>query len=87
MDAPPFLPFHAVHGVLAAGILEWFAVPSPSGSRSARSLCRDPSGHSVIELCKPICHNKAVIREGEKDTIDENVYPPHTPYLIGLVLI
>ena len=37
------LPFHAVHGVLVARILEWFAVPSSSGSRSVRSLCCDPS--------------------------------------------
>ena len=82
-----FLPFHAVHGVFTARILEWFAIHWPSGSCSVRSLCCDPSGHSVIKLCKPICHDKAVIHEGEKDTTDENMYLPHTPNLICIVLI
>ena len=44
-------------------------------------------GHCIIELCKPICHHEAVIHEGEKDTTDENAYPPHTPNLIFIVLI
>ena len=30
-QCPIFLPFHAVHGVLKAGILKWFAIPFSSG--------------------------------------------------------
>jgi len=33
-----FLPFHTVHGVLEARILEWFAIPSSSGPHSVRAL-------------------------------------------------
>ena len=28
-----FLPVHTVHGVLKAGLLKWFAIPSPGSSR------------------------------------------------------
>ena len=56
------LPFHTVHGVLAARILEWFAIPSSSGSRCVRTLHYYPpivSGsagmaHSFTELHKQI---------------------------------
>ena len=37
-----FLPYHIVHGVLTARILEWFAIPSSSGPRFVRTLCYDP---------------------------------------------
>ena len=32
------LPFHAVHGVLKAKILKWFAIPFSSGPHSVRAL-------------------------------------------------
>ena len=56
-----------------ANILEWFAIPSSSDSRFVRTLHYDPSilggpacmAYSFTELCKPLCHNKAVIREGD----------------------
>ena len=38
-----FLPFHTVHGVLKACILEWFAILSSSGSRLVRTLHCDSS--------------------------------------------
>jgi len=33
-----FLPFHTVHGVLMARILEWFVIPSSSGPHFVRTL-------------------------------------------------
>ena len=42
-QCPNFLPFHAVHGVLKAGILKWFAIPFSSGARFVRTLLHDPS--------------------------------------------
>ena len=33
-----FSPFHTVHAVLEAKILEWFAIPSPSGPHFIRTL-------------------------------------------------
>ena len=67
-----FLPFYAVHGVLMTSILEWFAILSPNRSRFVRTLLCYPSvlvvqhgmAHSFIELCKPLCHDKAGINEG-----------------------
>ena len=38
-----FLPFHMIYGVLAARILEWFAIPSSSGPCFVRALHYDPS--------------------------------------------
>ena len=38
-----FLPFLAVHGVLKARILKWFAIPFSSRPRSVRPLRHDPS--------------------------------------------
>ena len=35
--------FHAVHGVLKARILKWFATPFPSGPRLVKTLHHDPS--------------------------------------------
>ena len=52
-----FLPFHAVHGVLKARILKWFAIPFFSGPHFVRSLHHDWSVlGSLIEL------DKAVVR-------------------------
>ena len=68
-----FLPFHYVHGVLTARILEWFAILSPSGSPFDRTLHYDLSflgdlrnmAHSFIELHNPLQHDKALIHLGE----------------------
>ena len=42
-QCPVFLPFHAIHGVLKARILNWFANPFSSGSCFVRTLHHDPS--------------------------------------------
>ena len=68
-----FLPFCIVHGVLTTRILEWFAILSSSEPCFVITLTMThPSwvvlhsmAHSFIELCKHLCHNKAVIHEGE----------------------
>ena len=50
------LPFHAVHGVLKARILKWFAIPFSSGPHSVRPLHHDPpilggpTGHGLVSL-------------------------------------
>ena len=41
-QCPNFLPCHAVHGVLKAGILKWFAILFSSGPHSVRPLHQDP---------------------------------------------
>ena len=58
-----FLPFHSVHGLLGARILEWFAIPLSSGSCFVRTLHYDPSlgwpyttWLSFIELDKAVVH-------------------------------
>ena len=64
-----FLPFHAVHRVLDARILECFNIPSSSGSHFVRTLGWDPSSwvdlHSMAlcftELDKTLSHDQAVI--------------------------
>ena len=38
-----FLPFHTVHGALAARILEWFAISSSTGPPLVRTLYYDLS--------------------------------------------
>ena len=62
---PIILPFHTVHGVLKARILQWFAILFSSGPHSVRPLHHDPSvlgdmGHtarlSFIELDKAVVH-------------------------------
>ena len=50
-QCPIFLPFHTVHGVLAARILQWFAISSSSGPWFYRTLHYDPS-----VLCVPAQH-------------------------------
>ena len=42
-QCPIFLPLHAVHGVLKARILKWFAILFSSGPHFVRSLHHDPS--------------------------------------------
>ena len=67
-----FLPYHTVHGVLAAKVLEWVAIPSSSEPCFVRTLHYDPfilsdlndMAQNFPELCKPLCHDKAVIHEG-----------------------
>ena len=41
-QCPIFLPFHALHGVLKARILMWFAIPFSSGPHSVKSFHHDP---------------------------------------------
>ena len=41
-QCPIFLPFHAVHGVLKARILKWFAIPFSTGLHCVRPLHHDP---------------------------------------------
>ena len=36
------IPFHTVHGVLKARILQWLAIPFSSGPHSVRPLHHDP---------------------------------------------
>ena len=42
-QCPIILPSHAVHGVLKARILKWFAIPFSGGPHSVRPLHHDPS--------------------------------------------
>ena len=55
-QCPIFLPFHAVHGILKARTLKWFAIPFSSGPHSVRPLHHDPpvSGgptrHGLVSL-------------------------------------
>ena len=58
-----------------AGILEWFAIPSSTGPCFVRTVHYDPSvlgvpTHSFIELPKPLWHDKTVIHEGIKKTLE-----------------
>ena len=74
------LPFHTVDGVFKAIILEWVPPPPPVVhilSKPFTITC--PSwvilhgmSHSCLELCKPLCHDKAVIHEGEPFRYDLN---------------
>ena len=71
-----FWSFHAVHGVLKARMLEWFAVPSSSGARFCQNSSYDPSvlgglhgiAHSFTESPKPLYHNKPDSRRGSSLT-------------------
>ena len=48
-QCPIFLPFHAIHGVLTARILKWFATPFSSGPRFVRTHHRGkPLDHSGV---------------------------------------
>ena len=67
-----FLPFHTVHGVLPARILEWFAISPPvdhiflelSTMTYVSWVALYTMAHTFIELLKPLHHDKAVIHEG-----------------------
>ena len=56
-----------------ARILEWVAISFSSGQHFVRTLHCNPSilggpasmAHSLVELYKPLCHDKAVIYEGD----------------------
>ena len=56
IQCPIFLPFHAVHEVLMARLLKWFAIPSSSGPLSVRPLHHDwsilavPTQHGLVSL-------------------------------------
>ena len=58
------LPFHTVHGVLKARILNWLAISFSSGPHFVRTLHHDPSIwvalyviiHSLIKLDKAVVH-------------------------------
>ena len=63
--------FHTLFGVLVARTLECFAILASNGPHFVRTLHYDLSlvalpnmAYSFIELCKPLCHDKAVICEG-----------------------
>ena len=62
VQCPIFLPFHAVHGVLKARILKWFAIPFSSGPHFVRILHHDwqvalhSMAHSFTELDKAVVH-------------------------------
>ena len=69
------LPFHTVHVVLKAAIQKCFAIRFSSEPCFVRTLhlmtrlfwvALHGMAHSFIESCKPLCHDKAVIHEGEK---------------------
>ena len=58
------LPFHAVHGVLKAGMLKWLSIPFSSGpclselptvTRPSR-VAPHSTAHSVTELDKAVVH-------------------------------
>ena len=58
-----FLPFHTVHGVLKARMLNWFSISFSSGPCFVRTLHHDLSwvsihgmAHSFIELDKTVIH-------------------------------
>ena len=66
-----FLPFHTVHGILQARILEWFSISSSIGPHFVRTYYYDVSwvvlhgmAHSFIGLHKPFCHDKALVHQG-----------------------
>ena len=71
-DVISFLPFHTVHGILEARILEWFAISFSSRPCFVRTLPYDASSwvalqstaHRFSVLCKPLHHN-FVIHEGD----------------------
>ena len=61
-----FLPFHTIHGLFAARVLEWFAIPSfVRALHYDLSVLGDPHGMAYIfvELCKPLCPDKDVVHE------------------------
>ena len=67
-----FLPFHTVHVVLLLSILECLPFPPPEVTffpelftvACLSWVTLHGMTHSFLELCKPLCHNKAVIHLG-----------------------
>ena len=63
-QCPIFFPFHAVHGVLKARILKWFAIPSPVDHVLSELytmtrlswVALQGMAHSFIELDKAVVH-------------------------------
>ena len=63
-QCPIFLPFHAVHRVLKARILKWFAIPFSCGPHFAELsvmthlswVALHSMAHSFIELDKAVVH-------------------------------
>ena len=63
-----------VRGVLVARMPKWLAVPPPVDHvlselftvTHSSQVAPHSKTHSFIELCKTLCHDKAVICEGEK---------------------
>ena len=63
-QCPVFLPFHTVHGVLKAGILKWFVIPSPvdhvlselSTMTHLSWVALHRKAHSCIMLDKAVVH-------------------------------
>ena len=45
------ISFHTIHGILLTRTLEWFAIPSSTGSRFVRTLYHDPSVLSGPSWC------------------------------------
>ena len=66
--------FHTVHGVPLERIVVWVAISSSCGLHFTRTLHYDSSifgglqgiANNLFELCKPLHHDKVVIREGIK---------------------
>ena len=52
-QCPIFLPFHTVHGVLKAWVLQWFAIPFSSGPHFVFSYCSWGSQGRNTEV---VCH-------------------------------
>ena len=69
-----FLPFHAVHGVPVTRILSGLPFPPLVGHILLEVfimtcpywVALHGMSHSFVELCKPLHHDKVVIREGIK---------------------
>ena len=67
LPMPYFILFLTVSEVVVARILECFVIPFSSGPhlvsilQSDTSILGGPAGmaHSFIELCRPLCHDKA----------------------------
>ena len=63
-QCPIFLPFHAVHGVLKARLLKWFAIPFFSGLHFSELstmtrvswVALHGMAHNFIELDKALAH-------------------------------
>ena len=62
-----FLPFHTIHEVLTARILEWFAISSSRGTHFFRTLHYELASwatlhglvHGFIELCSLLRHDSS----------------------------